>query len=107
MKENIDQVLVKNGSDEEQVKRAEKKEAFKSNQNVDDMRFVLASAQGRRVLRKYLEACGVFRTSFSENVNQTLFLEGQRNVGLMLLNDINAADVMAYVKIMNEGKEGK
>lgn len=107
MKENIDQVLVKNGSDEEQVKRAERKEAFKSNQNVDDMRFVLANAQGRRVLRKYLEACGVFRTSFSENVNQTLFLEGQRNVGLMLLNDINAADVMAYVKIMNEGKEGK
>jgi hypothetical protein len=107
MKENNEYVYVKNSSDEEQVKKAEKKEAFKANQNVDDMRFILSNAQGRRVLKKYLEACGVFRTSFSENVNQTLFLEGQRNVGLMLLNDINAADPMAYVKMMNESKEGK
>lgn len=107
MKENTEQVLVKNGSDEEQVKKAEKKEAFKSHQNIDDMRFILSTVQGRRVLKKYLETCGVFRTSFSENVNQTLFLEGQRNVGLMLLNDINSADPMAYVKMINEGKEGK
>jgi hypothetical protein len=107
MKENTEQVLVKNGSDEEQVKKAEKKEAFKSHQSLDDIRFLLSSAQGRRVFKKYLEVCGVFRTSFSENVNQTLFLEGQRNVGLMLLNDINSADPMAYVKMINEGKEGK
>lgn len=107
MKENTEQSLVKNGSDEEQIKKAEKKEAFKSHQNIDDIRFVLSTVQGRRVLKKYLEVCGVFRTSFSENVNQTLFLEGQRNVGLMLLNDINSADPMAYVKMINEGKEGK
>lgn len=107
MKENSEYVYVKNGSDEEQVKKAEKKEAFKTNQNLDDMRFILSSVQGRRILKKYLEACGVFKTSFSENVNQTLFLEGQRNVGLMLLNDINAADAMAYVKMMNESKEGR
>jgi hypothetical protein len=103
----MEKVLVQNASDESQVKKAEKREAFGRERDTDDLKSVLSTVQGRRFVWKYLEKCGVYTTSFSESPHRTMFLEGQRNIGLMLMADINAADPYLYVKMMNESKEGK
>ena len=98
-----EKALVKNAADVDQVKSAESKQKRKRDYELDDVRYILASPQGRRFFWKYLDFCGVFRTSFTGN-SQTFFNEGLRNVGLKMLSDLNDADPNAYVKIMNEQK---
>lgn len=76
-------------------KRARQKE-------IDDVKKVLEKPEGRRIFWRLLSKCGIFRNSFNLNSNQTGFNEGQRNIGLDLLNDINEADITAFAKMQNE-----
>lgn len=69
-----------------------------------DVRYLLDSKQGRRFLWRYLEQCGIFRTSFTGN-SQTFFNEGKRNIGLMLMSDITEANPERYLDMMREAKE--
>ena len=64
---------------------------------------VMATAEGRRYLWWLLDSCGVFRTSFTGD-NSTFFNEGMRNVGLMLLGDVNAACPEQYLVMVTEAK---
>lgn len=105
-----DKSLVKNAADPEQVKEAEEKEKSGRDKELDDTYTVLASPQGRRFFYRYLVKCGIFETSFSENAHRTYFLEGQRNVGLALLSDMNETRPDAYAQMMKENtqqEEGK
>jgi hypothetical protein len=97
---------MKNASDPSQVKNAKVNEKLRRDQELNDVRSVLGTIQGRRLLWKYLELCGVYKTSFTGS-SETFFLEGQRNVGLKILGDIMDADPMAYVNMMKENKEIK
>lgn len=92
-----------NASDEGQINKAKQKVESKRDQELNDMRFVLAHPQGRRVMWRMLERCGVYRTSFTGN-STTFFNEGERNVGLKLLADIEEADLDAYIKMKRETK---
>lgn len=69
---------------------------------IDDIRKTLKTPEGRRFIWRMLGKCGVFRNSFNSNSNQTAFSEGQRNIGLDLLNDINEADIAAFARMQNE-----
>lgn len=104
----MEKSLVANGSDEEQVKKAEKKEASGRSQDLEDIRAVLSTESGKRFVWKYLELCGLHRTSYTENPHTTMFLEGRRDIGLRLLADITEADPLKYVEMMSKkAKEGK
>lgn len=94
---------MRNVADQTQVNEAKSREAINKRREGDDMRFILATEQGRRVLWKYLEACGIYKSSFTGS-SETYFLEGQRNIGLKILNDIMDADPESYVKMMKEKK---
>lgn len=95
-----------NAADESQVKEAGKKEKNKRNQEIDDVNFVLSSKQGRRLFWRYISRCGVFKTSMTGN-NSTFFNEGERNIGLLLLADVNEAAPDAYVLMQKEANEQK
>lgn len=69
---------------------------------IDDVRKILKTPEGRRFIWRQLSKCGLFRNSFTLNSNQTGFNEGQRNIGLDLLNDVNEADVAAFAQMQNE-----
>jgi hypothetical protein len=90
--------------DETQVEAAWLKADRVRDHELGDLRSVLATAEGRRLVWRYLTRCGVFKTSMTGS-SQTFFLEGQRNVGLWLLADINAADPGAYVTMLAESRE--
>jgi len=98
-----DKVLVRNAADPAQVKEAERKERFGRERELEDVRFILQTLQGRRLIWRYLALCGVFRTSFTGN-SHTFFNEGERNIGLKLLADVNEADPESYLKMMKESK---
>lgn len=93
-----------NAADEEQVQERTRKEKRGRELELEDMAALLATKGGRRVIWRYLTACGVFRTSF-DGSSRTYFAEGMRNVGLMLLADINEADPQAYVTMLKESQE--
>ena len=96
--------MQKNAADENQIKEARQKERFGREKELDDLKFILATEQGRRFVWRYLEITGVYKTSFTGS-SETYFLEGQRNIGLKLMADINDSDPEAYVKMIKQNKE--
>ena len=84
------QSLVRNAADAQQVEDAKQKVESKNDQRLNDIREVLNTRRGRRFYWRYLEICGVFRTS-NADASQIFFNEGMRNVGLQLLADVNEA----------------
>lgn len=77
-----------NAADEKQVKEAEKREKHSRGSELRDFRSVMETKYGRRVVNDLLMFCGVLKTSFNNSGSVTAFNEGQRNVGLKLLADI-------------------
>lgn len=51
----------------------------------DDIRWLLSSRKGRRIVWRLLDQAGVFRSTFNTNSMQMAFAEGNRNLGLRLL----------------------
>lgn len=70
----------------------------------EDLRRVMSTASGRRFVWGQLERAGVFRSSFTGN-SETFFREGQRNIGLMLLADVNEFCPEQYLTMLMESKE--
>lgn len=90
-----------NSADEKQVK--ERKQAVKNDQDTeaDDIRWLMGTEQGRRVMRKLLERTGVFRLSYTGN-SQTFFNEGQRNIGLPYFGMVTEHCPDEYILMMKE-----
>jgi hypothetical protein len=99
--------FVKNAADEGQVREAEKKVRLVRDRELNDIRHILSSPQGRRFLWRYLSACGVYKISFDHSGSITSFNEGMRNIGLKLLSDVTDASPEAYIEMMKESKEGE
>ena len=70
----------------------------------DDMKWLMGSRQGRRIMHRVLDRAGIFRTSFTGN-SETFFREGERNVGLILFNQIMVACPESFTQMMKDQKE--
>ena len=73
--------------DRAQAKAAEAQRLVRSVE-VEDFKWLMGNKQGRRFVWRLLEKAGVFRTTFRLN-NEMAFLEGMRNMGLLLVADIH------------------
>jgi len=69
---------------------------------IDDVRKILKTPEGRRDYWRRMGKCGILRSSFTPNSNQTAFNEGKREIGLDILIDINEADGSAFARMQNE-----
>jgi len=87
---------------EAQLKKITAEQKRERLKDIDDLRKILKTPEGRRYFWRQLGRCGIFHNSFSLNSNQTAFSEGQRNVGLSLLIEINETDITAFAKMQNE-----
>ena len=70
----------------------------------DDIKWLMESPRGRRIVSRYLGSCHVFESSFSPNLSQTNFQEGERNIGLQILNDIMNHAPEKYMRMIEENK---
>lgn len=91
----------RNLADKQSVKEHEAKDRRRRERELDDVRHILASEEGRRFVWRYLGITGVFQTSFTGS-SETFFKEGQRNVGLKLIDDITQAEPESLIKMMKE-----
>ena len=71
----------------------------------DDIKFVMDSEQGRRVVWGMLEKGQVFGTCFNIDPNITAFNEGQRNLALVLFQRVMTHCPDQYLKMAAEASE--
>ena len=89
-----------------ELSRWQKREAkaARARQAQDDtvVQSLMSSEAGRGWVRNLLDACGIFRSTFTGEALQSAFNEGQRNVGLRILADVMRACPDAYIQMMRE-----
>lgn len=71
-------------------------------QEADDLKWLMGSRRGRRILWRLLEQSGVFRLSFNTNAMQMAFAEGNRNFGNRTLGLIHSATPELYPTMVKE-----
>ncbi len=71
---------------------------------VDDLRAVVATPEGRRVMWRMLEHCGVFRSTFTGHGARDAFNEGARNVGLFVMGELAEAEPDVITTMLKESK---
>lgn len=58
-------------------------------QEIADFRWLMSDPRGRRFMWRLMGQCKVFEPSFNPHGGVMNFNEGQRNVGLFLLGEVN------------------
>lgn len=72
---------------------------------VEDIKWLMAHKAGRRFMWRVLEKAGVYRSSFNNSGSITAFNEGQRNIGLMLVAEIQDVTPDQYLAMIKERNE--
>jgi hypothetical protein len=88
--------------DEREEQQALAGQALKRKQQVEDFKWLMAHAQGRRIVSRLLEEAGVHRTSFNHSGSVMAFNEGKRHLGLYLMAEILEIAPESYVKLLKE-----
>jgi hypothetical protein len=88
--------------DEHDEQQAQAVKALKRKQQVEDFKWLMAHAQGRRIVSRLLEESGVHRTSFNHSGSVMAFNEGKRHLGLYLMAEILEIAPESYVKLLKE-----
>ncbi len=82
-------------SDEEKAQR-------KREQEVEDIKWLMAHAQGRRIMARIFNRTGIRRTPFNTNGSTMAFNAGAQNVGLWLEGEVLDAAPDAYMRLLKE-----
>ena len=92
--------------DEEELRiQNERKKHDLEQREKDDIKFVMDSEQGRRVVWGLLEKGQVFGACFNVDPHITAFNEGQRNLALVLLQRVMTHCPDQYLKMAAEASE--
>lgn len=67
-----------------------------------DFKWLMGSKRGRRIVWRFLERAGVFRSSFNTNSMTMAFVEGSKNEGLRLLAQVHALCPELYPVMVKE-----
>lgn len=92
-----------NAADVEQVKKGSKEEKTKRQIEIDDIKFILSTRQGRSFVWRHMTNAGIFQSCFTGN-SATFFNEGRREVGLKMLAEVNEASPDSYLQMMKESR---
>ena len=101
---------VYNASDSVAVMDAAQKVKNERQQELADIKDLIARPEGMRFFRRLMEAGYIFRTTFTGN-SQSYFLEGHRNLVLRIFSDIveaapgKIADLMVREETVDEEEE--
>ncbi len=91
--------------DDQLTAESVRKKGILMQRDIDDIRFVMDSAQGRRVIWAVLEQGKVFSACFAGDPQVTAFNEGQRNLALALFQRVMAHCPDQYLKMAAEANE--
>lgn len=94
-----------NASDESKIKKQESKMKLESQQEIGDLTWLLDQPQFRRYVWKLMTVCGVYRSSAHQSGSWTYFNEGERSIGLRIINGIMETKPESYLEMILENKK--
>ena len=71
-------------------------------QQVDDLKWLMAHSQGRRIVARIFEKTGIRRTPFNTSGSVMSFNAGAQNVGLWLEAEVLETSFDGYTKMLTE-----
>lgn len=86
--------------------KQKKKDTRRRDKELADIKKIVSTAEGRRFFWRLLSETGMYRTSFTGN-SSTFMLEGRRQIGLFLLNELMFADNKAFAQLQQENFSAK
>lgn len=89
-------------SSRKDVRAMQKQAKLEEQQRREVIGGIMSVAPGRKWMCELLEHCHCFATSYSDVAHRMAFMEGQREVGIMLLNDIMVSCPDEYITMMGE-----
>lgn len=96
--------LVKNAADPKQVKRAADKEQFSRDNELNDLRKVLETPEGRRFVWRVMQHCKVFGSVWEPSA-KIHFNSGRQDVGHFVMGEVVEAGEDYLLAMMKENKE--
>jgi hypothetical protein len=105
-KEEPGDAIVANAADVRQVKEAKKRVSKKDELLRADLKVVLSTVQGRRLVWRWLSECHTFRSVFSTDTATMAYLAGQQDIGHRMMAEIAQAHPDAYIEMMVEQRRG-
>ncbi len=91
---------------EERQREADRLRALRTEKLRDAYCWLMADKRGRLLMWSWLEMCRVFALSFSESAGEMAFREGNRNVGLTLMNGVLDACPEQWAVMSSEFRNG-
>ena len=96
--------LVKNAASKEQVENAAFEMEERRNRELNDLRLVLSTKEGRRVMWRFMSHCKAFEGIWDGSA-RIHYNSGRQDVGHFLIKEVEAADQDAFFTMMKEAKE--
>jgi hypothetical protein len=100
MSKEFDPIDLK-GQDRAAAERQVRDKIARENEEAD-LKWLMGSKRGRRVVWRLLDQSGVFRLSFNTNSMQMAFAEGNRNFGLRMLSMVHSLCPELYPQMVKE-----
>lgn len=97
---------VKNAADKGQIKEAEKKAMLARDRELNDLRVVCSTIEGRRLLWRFMAKCKVFGSVW-ESSAKIHYNAGQQDFGHFIMGEIINADEEILFQMMRENKKGE
>lgn len=94
-----------NLADPRSVQKSKQAARLQRQRQLDDLKAVASTFQGRRFLKRILDETAMFGLYFDgANLGMNAFYEGRRSLGVVLFNDLNEVDPLLYAKLVKEEK---
>jgi hypothetical protein len=90
-----------------ELQAEQKQEVDSTNQERDDLRKVLSTPEGQRLIWRLFEFSGIYRNAYSGNTNSTDYNCGMQAVGQFLLDEAIDANPQAVSAIIIKNKTKK
>lgn len=71
---------------------------------LDDLKWLMGHAQGRRFVWRLLDRAGIYRTSFNTSGSVMALNEGRREMGLFVLAEVGEAAPEGFLKLLRENQ---
>jgi hypothetical protein len=88
-------------------READKRKKLDRDMQNADVKWLMSSPRGRRVMWRLLELSGPFRISFDTNAMRMAFNEGNRNLGNLLLTEVMILCPELYPVMVKEQKNDR
>jgi len=93
---------MRNASERKDIRRAEKLAAETERARIEFICAAMSTKQGRTWFHALLAGCSLFQDPFTGDALMDNFVKGQRNIGLMIYNDIVGNCPADFVTMMQE-----